>query len=313
MTADRPAFTFSGPFDGQLVATSIHAGHDVRADLARRMVLDEDVRFREEDPFTDRISGRMPSVVRVHRSRFEVDLNRDREGAVYATPDDCWGLVVWEGERLDEDAAEESRRLHDEFYAQLARHLDPIAARGPFAARAQTLSEPTMSAAPDISPATARASARTSRLSRERIRSAWLFLAPMLIVLAGVALYPLYRTIWFSFTDASLDLLGEARFIGWRNYLEYVDYGNGDGEWFGLLADSRWWRSVWNTVWFAIVSVSLETLWFEDLGDGTTRLHAQSLCDSFEARDGWLASGMEVGVDEGYGKLDALLADDAVR
>lgn len=132
MSADQPAFTFSGPFDGQLVATSIHAGHDVRADLARRMVLDEDVRFREEDPFTDRISGRMPSVVRVHRSRFEVDLNRDREGAVYATPDDCWGLVVWEGERLDEDAAEESRRLHDEFYAQLARHLDPIAARGPF-------------------------------------------------------------------------------------------------------------------------------------------------------------------------------------
>ena len=105
MTADRPAFTFSGPFDGQLVATSIHAGHDVRADLARRMVLDEDVRFREEDPFTDRISGRMPSVVRVHRSRFEVDLNRDREGAVYATPDDCWGLVVWEGETLDADAA----------------------------------------------------------------------------------------------------------------------------------------------------------------------------------------------------------------
>ncbi|MCR8897750.1 SRPBCC family protein [Gordonia sp. GONU] len=53
--------------------------------------------------------------------------------------------------------------------------------------------------------------------------------------------------------------------------------------------------------------VSLETLWFEDGGDGTTRLHAQSLCDSFEARDGWLASGMEVGVNEGYAALDGLL------
>lgn len=53
--------------------------------------------------------------------------------------------------------------------------------------------------------------------------------------------------------------------------------------------------------------VSLETLRFDDLGDGTTRLHAQSLCDSFEARDGWLASGMEVGVNEGYAALDALL------
>lgn len=53
--------------------------------------------------------------------------------------------------------------------------------------------------------------------------------------------------------------------------------------------------------------VSLETLRFEDLGDGTTRMHAQSLVDSFESRDVWLASGMEVGVNEGYAKLDALL------
>jgi uncharacterized protein YndB with AHSA1/START domain len=56
--------------------------------------------------------------------------------------------------------------------------------------------------------------------------------------------------------------------------------------------------------------VALETLTFADLGAGRTRLHAQSLCDSFEARDGWLASGMESGVNEGYAKLDAILADD---
>ena len=55
--------------------------------------------------------------------------------------------------------------------------------------------------------------------------------------------------------------------------------------------------------------VSLETLTFEDLGDGRTRLHAQSLVDSFEGRDAWLASGMEVGVDQGYAKLDALVAE----
>ncbi|MBV9872811.1 MAG: SRPBCC family protein [Frankiaceae bacterium] len=54
--------------------------------------------------------------------------------------------------------------------------------------------------------------------------------------------------------------------------------------------------------------VALETLTFEDLGDGRTRLHAQSLSDSFEARDGWLRSGMEVGVNDGYAKLDCLLA-----
>lgn len=55
--------------------------------------------------------------------------------------------------------------------------------------------------------------------------------------------------------------------------------------------------------------VSLETLRFEDLGDGRTRLHAQSLVDSFEGRDAWLQSGMDTGVNDGYTKLDALLAE----
>jgi uncharacterized protein YndB with AHSA1/START domain len=58
--------------------------------------------------------------------------------------------------------------------------------------------------------------------------------------------------------------------------------------------------------------VALETLTFEDLGNGRTRLHAQSLVDSFEGRDAWLASGMEVGVNEGYAKLDDVLADGTV-
>lgn len=55
--------------------------------------------------------------------------------------------------------------------------------------------------------------------------------------------------------------------------------------------------------------VALETLWLEDLGGGRTRLHAQSLVDSFVGRDQWLASGMEEGLDQGYAKLDALLAE----
>jgi len=55
-------------------------------------------------------------------------------------------------------------------------------------------------------------------------------------------------------------------------------------------------------------SVSLETMTFEDLGDGRTRLHSTSLLDSFESRDGMLASGMETGIVDGYAKLDELLA-----
>lgn len=59
-------------------------------------------------------------------------------------------------------------------------------------------------------------------------------------------------------------------------------------------------------------SVSLETLTCEDLGDGRTRLHGRSLMESFEARDAMLSSGMDVGVNDGYAKLDDLLADAAV-
>ncbi len=58
--------------------------------------------------------------------------------------------------------------------------------------------------------------------------------------------------------------------------------------------------------------VALETLTFEDLGGGQTRLHAFSLCDSFEGRDAMLRSGMAEGVEQGYAKLEGLLTSGAV-
>jgi uncharacterized protein YndB with AHSA1/START domain len=54
--------------------------------------------------------------------------------------------------------------------------------------------------------------------------------------------------------------------------------------------------------------VALERMVFEDLGDGRTRLVGTSLVDSFEARDAFLASGMDVGARESYERLDALLS-----
>ena len=54
--------------------------------------------------------------------------------------------------------------------------------------------------------------------------------------------------------------------------------------------------------------VALEKYVFEDLPDGRSRLTTTSLVDSFESRDAFVASGMEVGVVEGYNKLDDLLA-----
>lgn len=93
----------------------------------------------------------------------------------------------------------------------------------------------------------------SSELTRAKVRSAWIFLTPMLVVLALVAGWPLLRTIYFSFTDATLSNLSSYRFVGFDNFLEYYE-----GEWYGVMADSNWWRAVYNTVWFTLVSVSIE-------------------------------------------------------
>ena len=91
---------FTGPWDGQIVATSVHAGHDIRADLQQVMILDEADRLREEDPFTDEIAAAVASRAITHPSRFEVDLNRPRREAVYRTPADAWDLDLWRDEAL---------------------------------------------------------------------------------------------------------------------------------------------------------------------------------------------------------------------
>ena len=96
----------------------------------------------------------------------------------------------------------------------------------------------------------------------------------------------------------------------WR----FTDTSDGDVQAFrGCFHTVRPDRIVQTFTWEGMPDgVALETLTFEDLGDGRTRLHAQSLCDSFEDRDAWLRSGMEVGVNDGYAAIDRLLADGSV-
>ncbi len=104
--------------DGPVVATAIHDGHQVRSEVMRHMILDESDRLREEDPFTAKWAEGFPNQVVGLRSRFEVDLNRPREMAIYRTPDDSWGLRVWR-EELPEDIVERSLQAYDAFYAAL--------------------------------------------------------------------------------------------------------------------------------------------------------------------------------------------------
>ena len=84
--------------DDPIVATAIHAGHSLRPEVEALMKLSEAHRLREEDPFTDRWVGVAENSIVVDVSRFEVDLNRPREKAVYVRPDDAWGLDLWKSE-----------------------------------------------------------------------------------------------------------------------------------------------------------------------------------------------------------------------
>ncbi|TGT46611.1 sugar ABC transporter permease [Mesorhizobium sp. M8A.F.Ca.ET.165.01.1.1] len=95
---------------------------------------------------------------------------------------------------------------------------------------------------------------------RQRVRSAWLFLAPMLLVLAAAAGWPLARTVYFSFTDASLSDLDARQWVGLANYVSVLRMPSGRVIHDGLLLDPVWWRAVWNTVRFAVVSVTCETI-----------------------------------------------------
>ncbi len=77
----------------------------------------------------------------------------------------------------------------------------------------------------------------------------------MLLVLALVAAWPLARTLYFSLTDAELSRFGEYSFVGFANFL-----ASERGVTYGILADPLWWKAVGNTLLFALVSVSFETV-----------------------------------------------------
>src|SRR5690606_18133706 len=98
-----------------LIGTAIHNGHHVRDELLPLMALDEAGRLREEDPFTEFTIRDIPNRVVFHRSRFEIDLNRARDGAVYLTPEQAWGLDVWR-KPPEGDVLARSLHVHDAYY-----------------------------------------------------------------------------------------------------------------------------------------------------------------------------------------------------
>jgi N-formylglutamate deformylase len=101
--------------DGPLVAAAIHSGHYVRPEVAALLSLGEQEQLREEDPFTDQLIEWAPTRILGRRSRYEFDLNRAREEAVYLTAEQCWGVDIWR--KTPGDAVvNRSLMYHDTFY-----------------------------------------------------------------------------------------------------------------------------------------------------------------------------------------------------
>lgn len=114
---------------GPLVAVSLHGGHELRPEVAALMAASDAERLREEDPATAAFGRAVPTRVSVNRSRFEVDLNRPRERAIYGDPADTWGITVWRELPLPAGVVKRSLVLYDDFYTGMEAMLHDIAAR----------------------------------------------------------------------------------------------------------------------------------------------------------------------------------------
>jgi N-formylglutamate deformylase len=114
--------------ESPLVAAAIHDGHEVREEVAALLALDERDRLREEDPFTGTWTDVAGTRIIGRRSRFEVDLNRPRDRAVFLSPEDAWGLHVWK-ETPPAEVIARSLEGYDAYYAEVHQLLTELTDR----------------------------------------------------------------------------------------------------------------------------------------------------------------------------------------
>ena len=94
---------------------------------------------------------------------------------------------------------------------------------------------------------------------------------------------------------------GRYRYVSTRGDEEYGFYGS-----FHEVRPEE--RIVQTFTWEGVPDgVSLDTVTFDELDGDRTRVTILTVVDSMESRDAILASGMEVGVKEGFEKLDEIL------
>lgn len=114
-----------------VLALAIHNGHGMQPELQRICGISEADRLREEDPFTENFANAFPNRIIVYTSRFEVDLNRRREQAVYQNPEDCWGLPA-RTEPLSEELLKSLLDAYDSWYSLLDYTLNRLLQKHPF-------------------------------------------------------------------------------------------------------------------------------------------------------------------------------------
>jgi len=95
--------------------TAIHAGNRIRDELREVVEVSPADQYREEDPGTEKFIQDFPIQIISLDSRFEYDLNRSSDRAVYLTPDMAWGLTVW-NRPLTEEEINISLAKHQEFH-----------------------------------------------------------------------------------------------------------------------------------------------------------------------------------------------------
>lgn len=98
-----------------LIANVSHAGHRVREEIQAKMLIEESQRLVEEDVGVDLFLDSFPIQIIALDSRYEYDVNRPRERAVYLKPFQSWGKRVWQQPPTKEELAF-SLEKYDEFH-----------------------------------------------------------------------------------------------------------------------------------------------------------------------------------------------------
>jgi N-formylglutamate deformylase len=128
--SSEPGPAWSVVEDGSpVVACAVHAGKNLRPEVQALMALGRRDRLYEEDPYTGDLTEVAGTRLVVHRSRFELDLNRARHLAVYRKSREAWGLRVWRTEP-PAPMCQRSLALYDRFYRDLTAILTRAGADG---------------------------------------------------------------------------------------------------------------------------------------------------------------------------------------